>query len=105
MKNFLPSIGPVTVKFLRYQPMPPGKEPPLLVAGLVGLNWPSMLQSCGRSRLLQLLSLKEGCSAWLTSPKLNFQSLSKLTRPEGWAMVAKQEMRMRQEMRVRMVSV
>src|SRR4051812_17939816 len=58
--------------------MPPGRAPPSGVAGLSLLNFPSMLQSCGRLSIRQLLSFKLVFSPSFTLPRWKCQSLSKL---------------------------
>jgi len=60
--------------FLRYHPMPPSVNPPLMpdtASGEKGDPVPgisSILKSCGRSTVRQELSSKPGCSA-LASPR------------------------------------
>src|SRR5580692_588610 len=63
-------------KDLRYQPMPPGKNPPPEPLGLSLSGLLSMLQSWGRSTARQEASENEGASAPLASPRMNFHPAS-----------------------------
>src|ERR1017187_2715841 len=67
-------------KCFRYQPMPVGAKPPEPPLGSVVAKGPSTLQSCGKSRLRQLVSAKPGCCAPGASPLKNFQPKSKESR-------------------------
>src|ERR1051325_6265748 len=62
-----------TVNVLRYQPMPPGNAPPPVPDGAFSSNFPSMLQSCGRSSCGHCESFNPVSCPFGTSPRLKRQ--------------------------------
>src|SRR5580693_766019 len=64
----------------RYQPMPVGRYAPQKLDGSFSSKGPSMLQSCGRSKILQSASDNLGTSAPGKSPLWNLQPRSKFSR-------------------------
>src|SRR5262249_24459431 len=69
MNTSRPESRAGTANILRYQPMPPGSAPPATPAGVVSLNAPSMLPSCGTSRGRPLESRNGPSWAPETSPR------------------------------------
>src|SRR5579871_454743 len=67
-----------SVNVLRYQPMPPSRNPLPEPPGELWSNASAMLQSWGRSTLVHDASLKVVTCALVTSPRLNFHPLSRL---------------------------
>ena len=65
---------------LQYQPNPPFKAAPPVVAGLCSSNFPSILQSCGKFNFRQLAFVLAGISKIADSVKLKNQSLLKSIR-------------------------
>ena len=85
MNTFLSFADIGRVNVLRYQPIPPGNEPPWLVAGASFMKSDSRLQSCGNESARQRLSLNFGSIAKLSLPKKNFHPLLKSISERGWA--------------------
>src|SRR5690348_10805764 len=73
MKVNFPFALSGTVKVLRYQPMPPGNAPPPVPDGAFSSNFPSILQSCGRSSCRHCASFNPVSWPFGTSPRLKRQ--------------------------------
>src|SRR5580704_12649418 len=80
MVSFLSLCEAGKRKCFRYHPIPLGKYAPQDPAGSFSLKGPSMLQSCGRSRVFQPESENSVASAPGKSPLRNFQPKSKFSR-------------------------